>query len=206
MDVAAFSGGTYIKANADGTMDGEIIGLVSRVPDGDNFTVTFAGYVSGLTGLVTNSTYFLSDITPGQLTTIEPTDYNHISKPILVALSSDEAIVFNYRGDIISTGFTNNTGSTKTIIIATSPTYNAGSGLKYIGCSGTTTVNLTTSPISKDEIIVSDIMGNALTSPITINGNGYLINGFSYALINTNYGSITILFNGYNWSIIGFAN
>jgi len=206
MDVVAFSGNTYIKAIADGSMDGETIGLVSKVTDGDNFTVTFAGYVSGLTGLATNSTYFLSDVTPGQLTTIEPIDYGHISKPVLVALSSTEGIVFSYRGDIISTGFTNNTGTTINVIIAKTTPYNTSSGYKYIGCSGTTIVNLPVNPTIKDEIIISDIKGNALILPITINGNGHLINGYSYALINTNYGSITLFYNGINWSIIGFTN
>ena len=205
-DVVAFSGTTFIRAIADGTMDGETLGVVTKVPDGDDFTLTFAGYVSGLTGLVTNCTYFLSDITPGQLSLVEPTAFTHLSKPILQALSSTEAIVFNYRADIISSGTTSGGGSSINVIISKNPTYNAVSGNYYIGCSGTTTVNLPVTPLSGNEFNISDLIGNALVSPITINGNGFNINTGAFALINTNNGSITVLFNGLIWNIISFIN
>lgn len=206
-DVVAFSGNTYIRAIADGTMDGETLGVVTKVPDGDNFTLTFAGYVSGLTSLSTNKTYFLSDITPGQLSLVEPTTFTHISKPILQALSSTEAIIFNYRGDIVSSGTTGGGGgSSLNIVISKNPTYNATSGNYYIGCSGTTTVNLPATPLLGNEYIIIDLKGDALINNITINGNGFNINSGSYALINTNNGAITVLFNGIIWNVISFIN
>jgi len=205
-DVVAFSGTTFIRAIADGTMDGEILGVVTKVPDGDNFTITFAGYISGLTGLVTNSTYFLSDITPGVLSLVEPTAFTHLSKPVLQALSPTEAVIFNYRADIISSGTTSGGGSSINIIISKNPIYNATSGNYYIGCSGTTTVNLPATPLSGNEYTISDLKGNALTNNITINGNGFNINTGAFALINTNNGSITVLFNGVIWNVIGFVS
>lgn len=55
-------------------------------------------------------------------------------------------------------------------------------------------------------IIVVDICGNALADPITINGNGKTINGGTCSVINTDYGSITFVYNGFFWSAIAFIN
>ena len=81
-DVIGFSGGTYNKAIANGTYDGEVIGIVSCCVDVNTFCVTQAGYITGLTGLVTSCTYFLSDSTSGLMTNTEPTTDSHISKSV----------------------------------------------------------------------------------------------------------------------------
>lgn len=49
--------------------------------------------------------------------------------------------------------------------------------------------------------IVKDCSGNAFDYPITIQGTGQTIDG-STAEINTNYGSLTFIFNGTEWSIV----
>lgn len=50
--------------------------------------------------------------------------------------------------------------------------------------------------------IIKDCGGEANTIPITIQGfNGELVDD-GVATINTNYGSIQIIFNGSNWSIV----
>jgi len=105
-DVVSWSGGTYIKSLADGTQDSEIFGLVTEVTDANNFTVTLQGFVDTLSGLVANTTYFVSDTTAGQLTATEPTTDGHISKPILTTTSSTAGLVLPYRGNFISTGDT----------------------------------------------------------------------------------------------------
>lgn len=85
----------------------------------------------------------------------------------------------------------------------------------YIGVSGYTAgscacIYLLSSPTVQagQKVIVADIQGQALTYPITIDGNGKYINGNSAtcAIINTDYGSITFLYNGYFWSAIAFVN
>ena len=103
-DVVGFSGTTYNKAIADGTYDGEVLGIVTASADTNTFVLTQAGYVTGLTSLVANTTYFLSDATAGLLTTTEPTTEGHISKSVLIADSTTTGWVLPYVGYIVTTG------------------------------------------------------------------------------------------------------
>jgi hypothetical protein len=105
-DFIGWSGGTYNLAIADGSYDGEFIGLVSCVPDVNTFCVTQAGYVEGLTGLVANTTYFLSPTTSGLITATEPSGNGEISKAVLLANSTTSGWVLPYIGYVISTGST----------------------------------------------------------------------------------------------------
>lgn len=105
-DVVGFSGGTYNKAIADGTYDGEVIGIVIESGSSNVFTISQAGYVTGLTGLVTSCTYFLSDTTAGLLTTFSPTGDSRISKTMLIATSSSSGYVLPYAGYVVTTGET----------------------------------------------------------------------------------------------------
>jgi hypothetical protein len=50
--------------------------------------------------------------------------------------------------------------------------------------------------------VVKDIDGDAATNPITVAGLGSTIDGSPTATINTNYGSLTFIFNGTEWSIV----
>lgn len=49
--------------------------------------------------------------------------------------------------------------------------------------------------------IIKDCSGNAFDYPITIQGTAQTIDG-GVAEINTNYGSLTFIFNGTEWSIV----
>jgi len=105
-DYIGWSGGTYNKAIADGNYEGEFIGLISEVPDASTFCVTQAGYVTGLTGLVQNTTYFLSPDTAGLVTSTAPAAEGEIYKSVLIANSTTSAWVFPYVGYVITTGTT----------------------------------------------------------------------------------------------------
>lgn len=84
-------------------------------------------------------------------------------------------------------------------------TYTIDHDLNYIGVLGdTVTVNLPLEPIEYIEYTITDLRGNAETTPITINGNGKLINGETSAIIDTNYGSFTFKYSGDYWYIISF--
>jgi hypothetical protein len=51
--------------------------------------------------------------------------------------------------------------------------------------------------------IIKDCFGNAATNPITIQGTGgQLVDGSATATINTDFGSITVIFDGTDWSIV----
>lgn len=49
--------------------------------------------------------------------------------------------------------------------------------------------------------VVKDCDGDASTNPITITATGSTIDGSAAATINVNYGSLTFVFNGTEWSI-----
>ena len=106
-DFIGWSGSTYNKAIADGLYDGEFIGIITEVPDGNNFKVTQSGYVTGLTSsFIANTTYFLSEATPGLLTSTEPTGEGEISKAAFIADTTTSGWVLPYVGYIITTGAT----------------------------------------------------------------------------------------------------
>lgn len=108
-EVVGWSGGTYNKPIADGSYNGEVIGIVKRVINSDNFEVTQAGYISGLTGLINNETYYLSPSVAGAITTTKPTSVGNFVRPIIVANSTTTGWVLPYEGYIIeapSTGTT----------------------------------------------------------------------------------------------------
>lgn len=85
-------------------------------------------------------------------------------------------------------------------------TYNATNDDDYIGSSGITTVVLPSGPTDGKKIIIADIKGDAFTNNVTIQGNGNNIQGSTFALINTDYGAITLLWNGVIWSVTSFVN
>lgn len=63
------------------------------------------------------------------------------------------------------------------------------------------TVTLPTG-ITSTVYIVKDCFGDSVNNPITIQGTGgQLIDG-STAIVNTNFGSVTVIFNGVDWSIV----
>ena len=54
----------------------------------------------------------------------------------------------------------------------------------------------------------ADVCGSAsptATRCITIDATPNTILGYTYALIDTNWGSVTVLYNGTEWSVIGFT-
>lgn len=88
----------------------EPLGIISDVIDVNNFTVCFAGYLGDLSSIVdfTGNTltgqtvYYLSTTVAGKLTSTQPTEVDEISKPILTTLTNTTALVFQYRGVIIT--------------------------------------------------------------------------------------------------------
>ena len=202
MDVIGWSGGTYNKAIADGTYDGEVIGLVTNYVDVNTFDVTQSGYVTGLTGLTTNSTYFLSDDTDGLLTTDEPTLFGHISKSIIIATSTSSGWVLPYVGYIILSGTSEHDNAVNVYMVTASTTYTATTNSCYIGVTGGSIVYLPVEPLLGQKIIISDYIGNGLTDNIIIYGNGINVMDSDHAIINTNYGTIMMIYNGVIWSII----
>lgn len=102
-DVLRWDSGTssYIKAKADNGANAEVAGIVAFIDDVNTFKLANCGRISGLSGLVSGSLYYLSDVTAGLLTTSEPVIVGRVSKPLLVAISATEGYFFNYRGMVL---------------------------------------------------------------------------------------------------------
>jgi len=109
-DAIGWSAGVYSKAIADGTYDGEIVGVVSEVVNTNTFNLTQSGYISGFTGLVMNSTYFVSPTVAGNIQLTAPTTIGELVRPILVANSTESGWILPYPGYFITEPITGGTG------------------------------------------------------------------------------------------------
>ena len=72
---------------------------------------------------------------------------------------------------------------------------------KTVGSS--TTVFLPANPTTGQEYTVKDGKGDAFTNPITVDGSGINIDGSPSWLLNVNYQSVTIFFDGSEYLVIG---
>jgi hypothetical protein len=100
-DVLRLSSGTYIKAQANSAAGAQAVGIVSEVPNNNNFSLTLSGYVTGLSGLTAGTVYYLSDSVAGALTATEPVTVGYISKQLFIATSTTAGYFFNMRGLVI---------------------------------------------------------------------------------------------------------
>lgn len=105
-DILKYASSTYAKAQADSASNSEVVGIVSAVADANNFTLHTHGYISTLSGLTANTTYFLSASSAGALTSTEPSTAGQISKPLLRAVSTTTGYFFNMRGLVVPSSTT----------------------------------------------------------------------------------------------------
>lgn len=174
-DVVGYSGGSFDKPIADGLYDGEILGIVSDVIDANNFQFIYNGYITGLTGLVQSTTYYLSPTTAGGLTTTEPTDDGLLSKAMLIADSTTSGWVLPYVGYVITTGDT----------VGVSIIENVGEGVGIFDSKVDETLNLrsiigsgdTTVSLSGQTIVVNTNAAVSFTG-LTDTPNNYINNNY----------------------------
>lgn len=104
----------------------------------------------------------------------------------------------------IGSGSIGGNPSPVTVTQVTTSTYTA-LATDYFLCVDTATAPVTiTLPtgVLGTVYIIKDCSGDAATNPITINGTGGQLVDGSSATINTPYGSISLIFNGTEWSIV----
>jgi predicted RecA/RadA family phage recombinase len=180
----------------DGDKVTKVIGITTEdITAGDTGFVTTVGIVRDLntTGFTAGDTVYLSTSAFGQLTTTKPvypdyvieigvvTKIDSTNGQILVKVSNLSQIA-NIRG--VEEKNAPFTASTRTDVISA-----VGSGTYY----------LPPSPLKGQEITVIDKDGDSETWNIIIDGNGKLINGDTQAILNSNYGSMTFVYDGDNW-------
>jgi len=260
-NAVAYSGGSFTLAIAETDFDGEVMGVVSEV-DGDDFTVVFAGYVTGMTsyGFSPNTTYFLSDLVAGGYRTTPPSVTGTTVKPMLTTFGdADQILVFQYLEVAVTTGVTGGggsgitdgvnvgigeavfketsgdtmvfktiegTGGTNVFTVGDTVYVSGGTSsssknvqvwnmsdtvtdedvIAFSGVTGTSyNVTLPASPTTGREVTIGDITGTADSSVITIlGGTESIFDGTT--VINTQYGSVGLIYTGFGWKITSFVN
>ena len=117
--------------------------------------------------------------------------------------TSDEILVWN-SGDKTIKKISQNFDSILNVCNVSIP-YTTTATDDFIGVCAPTTICLYATPAIGQKVIVADIGSCALTTPITI-CSPLLINGSPSVIINTDYGSLTFVYNGSFWSAVGFVN
>lgn len=153
-----------MKAMADNEENAEVLGVVSKVIDGETFELTTSGKmdITGL-GLQTNTTYFLSPDVPGVMQPVDVITPTFVSKPILVAISPNTAVILNHRGMVIM-----EEGGFAIPVFYPNREYFAGNDVKIYNGVKWSVYTRNTTPYPKD--VNGD---NILVSPLDPDGDTY---------------------------------
>jgi hypothetical protein len=141
MPVRVYQSGSaigYTAARANNPENAEVMGIVTSVGNTYSF-VTVAGKIEGDfttsygKGLSAGCVYFLDPTNQGKITDEEPAVTGYVSKPLLLGLSGNAAIILPYRGNYLNSDLTSygSSGSNQIVIIIDSA-YNADGDFSYI--------------------------------------------------------------------------
>ena len=106
-DILYLNGSTYTKAQANASTSAEVVGMVSKIiTAGSKYELTLSGLVEGIVSippasLTIGSVYFLSDATPGLITTSEPATVGYVSVPLGVAVTANSIYFAPKRGMVV---------------------------------------------------------------------------------------------------------
>src|SRR4051812_34892565 len=87
-NIVYLNGATYTLAEANTISSSEVLGVVIKSINADNFIIQYNGFVQGLAGLTAGSVFYLSPSTAGALTITQPFTPTQVIKPLLVANST----------------------------------------------------------------------------------------------------------------------
>jgi hypothetical protein len=114
----------YTAAQANNPDNSEVFGIVSSVGSSNSY-VSVSGRIQGDftdvygKGLSAGCVYFLDPSNPGMITDEEPNITGYVSKPVLLGLSGDAALILPYRGNYLNSDLTSygSSGSNQIIIL-----------------------------------------------------------------------------------------
>lgn len=211
-NVVRLSPSGYVKAQADTPEHSEVAGVVWVVNGPDNFIIKSHGLVKGLSGLSYNTTYFLSDVTPGLMQSNEPTTVGSVSKPVLIANSGTSGYFVNFRGLIISGPITFSSisgtlspsqvpplGATPTVSVGLTAV--AGSATTYHRSDGAPALSQAIAPLwSAFHVFNGGFSFGGVSTPAALTGD---VN--DYALASTATTNLRLDPGGANRNITGIA-
>jgi hypothetical protein len=101
--VVAYNGTSFVLKSAAQADSNETLGLVSRIDDVDNFTITYSGFfdASTVSGLSASTVYYVSSFVAGDISSSAPTALGDEVRPILITQTPTTGIVVQYRGNVI---------------------------------------------------------------------------------------------------------
>lgn len=91
---------TFTKAQANSTVNSEVVGYITEIVDINTFKYITGGYVTtGVPTATAGTVYYLDPSTAGSVTATEPSSVGQVSKPLLIIIESGtKAAFFNFRG------------------------------------------------------------------------------------------------------------
>ena len=97
----------FVKVTSAKSNTIEPLGVINNVVSINSFELTFAGYITPISGMTDSSSavlsggtvYYLSDSVNGKLTRIKPISSNSLVKPMLATLSNNDAVVLQYQSN-----------------------------------------------------------------------------------------------------------
>jgi len=191
---------TINLARAEGENDFNIINKVvgvttEDIPASETGFVTTAGIVRELntSGYTAGDTVYLSPSDYGEFTSTKPS-YPDFVIEVGVITKADEnnghllVKVTNLSRDVNLRG-----------VERVNPPFTASTRSDVLSAIGQGTYYLPETPIKGQQVTFIDEDGDAENWNIIIDGNGKLISGESQAIINSDYGAMTLVYNGSNW-------
>lgn len=165
--VIAFNGTNYVLAEADNVTDAEVVGVIQSAT-GSVFSFVASGFLLWTShGFTAGQVLFLSPTVPGELQNFAPVTVGQVSKPIGIALDSNNLRIFDYRA--ISVGADNtakNSSQYLTLSLDTNLTNSrvatAGSGVAFTdgGAEGSLTIAL-----DVNDLVAAVTLGESDTFP-----------------------------------------
>jgi hypothetical protein len=118
--------------------------------------------------------------------------------------SADQILVWNSSDKVIKKVTQASTQNVVNVCNVSS-NYTTTASDSFVGVSVASTICLYNSPALGQKVTIADIGSCALTNPIII-CSPLGINGQPFSTINTDYGSITFIYNGTFWGAVAFVN
>lgn len=195
----------YGIATASGEATADVVGIVTRIVDANNFELTTHGVITG--GWITaNNTYYLSTTT-GTLSTTAASQSGQVHKPLLVAFGSNSGLFNNWRGFIVGSGGASSAGGSSSIDTGQLAAISAGLRSNVNVNGGGQIVFSTGSEVkwSQRLIVISDSKGSNFSTDgyfdINTPAAGTTITGANVANRLANANGIPI----YDWEALYYA-